>query len=51
MVGDRRYDIEGAKEANITSIGVAYGYGSTKELKEANADYIVNTAMELKELF
>ena len=51
MVGDRRYDIEGAKESNITSIGVAYGYGSTKELKEANADYIVNTAMELKELF
>ena len=27
MVGDRFYDIEGAREVGIDSIGVLYGYG------------------------
>ena len=40
MVGDRRYDIEGAKRAGIRSAGVLYGYGTGEELKEAGADYI-----------
>lgn len=26
MVGDRRFDIEGAKEHGITSVGVSFGY-------------------------
>ena len=37
MVGDRKYDILGAKEAGISSIGVLYGFGSEKELREAGA--------------
>ncbi len=42
MVGDKRYDIEGAKNIKITGVGVLYGFGSREELENANADYIVS---------
>ncbi|MGN1144881.1 MAG: HAD hydrolase-like protein [Acetatifactor sp.] len=48
MIGDRRFDIEGAKTMHIDSVGVAYGYGSMDELKAAHADYIVRTVEELQ---
>ena len=51
MVGDRKYDMLGAKELGITAIGVTYGYGSHSELSSSGADFIVNNANELKELF
>lgn len=41
MVGDRRFDIEGAQAAGIDSIGVSYGYGSEEELLAAGAGKIV----------
>jgi len=47
MVGDREYDIIGAKENNIKSIGVLYGYGDVVELTQARAEYIVKTPNEL----
>jgi phosphoglycolate phosphatase len=47
MVGDRKYDIIGAKDMHMDSIGVSYGYGSVEELKEAGATYIVSTANEV----
>jgi phosphoglycolate phosphatase len=47
MVGDRKYDIEGAKDVGISSIGVLYGFGSREELKTAGADRIVATLDEL----
>ena len=50
MVGDRRFDIEGAKEAGIASIGVLYGYGSREELFAAGADRIVNNVKQLAEV-
>ena len=34
MVGDRRYDIEGAHLARLRAVGVLYGYGSREELIE-----------------
>ena len=40
MVGDREYDIKGAKQTGIDSIGVLFGYGSRQELETAGADYI-----------
>ncbi len=40
MIGDREYDIMGARENGIDSIGVLFGYGSEKELKTAGASYI-----------
>ena len=40
MVGDREHDISGAKENNVKTIGVLYGFGSRQELESAGADYI-----------
>lgn len=48
MVGDRSYDIEGAKTCRISSVGVRYGFASAGELERAGADAIVNTVDELK---
>lgn len=50
MVGDRRFDIEGAKEHGITSVGVSFGYAPEGELEQAGADYIVDTVDALAEL-
>lgn len=47
MVGDRKYDIIGAKNLSIDSIGVLYGYGSYEELKKENPEYIVENIEEL----
>lgn len=47
MIGDREHDIIGAKENNIKSIGVLYGYGDVIELTQARADYIVKNTNEL----
>lgn len=47
MVGDRKFDVEGAKEHCIVSVGVAYGYAAEGELAEAGADVIVETVEEL----
>ncbi|MCL1842313.1 MAG: HAD family hydrolase [Defluviitaleaceae bacterium] len=48
MVGDRKYDILGAKAVGIANIGVLYGYGDKKELSEAGADFIVPSVTELQ---
>lgn len=48
MVGDKSHDIIGAKQSNIDSIGVLYGYGTYKELEEAGATYIVKNVKELQ---
>lgn len=50
MIGDRKHDIEGAKNNNIDSIGVLFGYGDRKELEQAGADYIVESVEELRTL-
>lgn len=50
MIGDREYDIYGAKEFNIDSVGVLFGYGSKEEFVAAGATYIVEKAEEILEL-
>ncbi len=50
MIGDRCFDIVGAKSYNLDSIGVTYGYGTYDELKEAGADYIVNAPCEIEKI-
>ncbi|MBQ1527853.1 MAG: HAD hydrolase-like protein, partial [Lachnospiraceae bacterium] len=50
MVGDREYDILGAKECGISSVGVLYGYGTRQELERAGADMLAGSVDELKEL-
>lgn len=43
MIGDREYDILGAKEMGLDSIGVLYGYGTEEELQNAGATYMVHS--------
>ena len=50
MIGDRKFDINGAKEVGITSIGVLYGYGDRPELEAAGADYIAADIQELRDM-
>ena len=50
MIGDRKFDIEGAKVHKIDSIGVLYGHGGKEELQTAGADYIVDSVARLKDL-
>lgn len=50
MVGDRKYDIEGAKANALKSVGVTYGYGDRAELEAAGADFIVNTPLEISDV-
>ncbi|MCR4584196.1 MAG: HAD hydrolase-like protein [Lachnospiraceae bacterium] len=50
MVGDRKYDIEGAHEKGIEAIGAAYGYQQDGELAEAGADAIASDMEELCDL-
>ena len=47
MVGDTHFDIDGAVQAGIDSVGVTYGYGRGEELAEAGATYLVNSPEEL----
>lgn len=47
MVGDRRYDIEGALEVGATPIGVLYGYGTEAELSAAGCEKMANSAAEI----
>lgn len=47
MIGDRHYDVDGARENGISCIGVTYGYGSREELLTAGA---IDTADNLNEL-
>jgi phosphoglycolate phosphatase len=50
MVGDRKYDIIGANEVGIDSVGVLYGYGTLEELREENATYVVDSVKDLGDL-
>ena len=42
MIGDTKFDIIGANEAGIDSVGVTYGYGTREELVENRATYLVD---------
>lgn len=50
MIGDRKYDIIGAKKVGIDCIGVLYGYGDEKELMDAGATYLVQDLEALMQL-
>jgi phosphoglycolate phosphatase len=47
MVGDRSYDILGAKQCGIASIGVTYGFGTREGLAASGADWIADQPLEL----
>lgn len=47
MVGDTKFDIEGAKICGVKSAGVLCGFGSREEMQAQRADFIVETLEEI----
>lgn len=47
MVGDRKFDVLGAKEFNIETIAVEYGYGNKEEFIASGAAYIVKDVLDI----
>jgi len=50
MVGDRRFDIFGARNNDIPSVGALWGYGEPDELRNAEADAMAGTPEEVPEI-
>ena len=50
MIGDRRFDVEGAAVHGIDTIGVTWGYGSHEELHAAGAWAIADHPNEVMRL-
>ena len=50
MIGDRCYDIDGARAVGTQALGVAYGYGSREELEKAGASKIAENVEDLRKL-
>ena len=49
-VGDSDVDIQTAKNSNLKSVGVTWGFRDRELLEEEGADFIINTPCELLEL-
>ncbi len=47
MVGDRFYDIQGAKECGVDSLGTYLGYAQEGELEEAGATHVAWNAQQM----
>lgn len=50
MIGDRRFDIQGARACGVACAAVTYGYADPGEFEETKPDYLVHTVKELGEL-
>ncbi len=50
FIGDTKVDMQTAKNANMTSIGVLWGFRDRDELEKNGADYIVETPVDLVKL-
>jgi len=50
MVGDRRFDVEGAHALGIPCAGVLWGYGSREELEQAGADVLAEGCGEIERI-
>ncbi len=48
LVGDTKYDAEGAKKAGIACLGVTYGFGTREELIAADAVAVCDTPQEVE---
>jgi phosphoglycolate phosphatase len=48
MVGDREFDVIGARANDVRSVGVLWGYGSRSELDAAGADVVVESVEALR---
>ena len=47
MIGDTKFDILGAKNFDLKSMAVTYGYGTEKELMETKPDFTAGSPQEI----
>lgn len=50
MVGDRKFDVEGAKAMKLVSVAVSYGYAQGDELTLTEPDHMADTVEELQRI-
>jgi phosphoglycolate phosphatase len=50
LVGDTKFDVEGARLCGVDSIGVTYGYGKEEELVAEGATYIARSVEDVKRI-
>lgn len=50
MVGDRKFDVLGAKQFGIDQIGVLFGYGSKEEFEACGCMYLVQDAKSMVDI-
>ena len=50
MVGDRKFDVEGARQNGIDTVGVLYGYGDREEMEIAKPKIIIENILDLLDL-
>ena len=50
MIGDRHYDVKGARACGIDTVGVLWGHGSEEELRAAGAIDLAATPTDLASL-
>lgn len=50
MIGDRKFDIIGAKANGLKSVAVYYGFGTREELDASGADFFVESVGDLCDL-
>ena len=50
LVGDRKFDVNGAHEAGMDALAVTYGYGSPEELTAAQPEHIAHTPKEIERI-
>lgn len=50
MVGDRKFDIRGARAYGLTPVGVSFGYAAEGELEAEGAEYIADSVEELLQI-
>ena len=50
LVGDRKFDVNGAHEAGMDALAVTYGYGSLEELTAAQPEHIAHTPKDIERI-
>lgn len=50
MVGDRKFDLEGAQRMNMDAVGVLYGFGSYEELSACKNIALIDDIIELEKI-
>jgi len=50
MIGDRHFDMRAARDNGLLAVGVTWGIGGERELRQAGAQHLVESAEELRAL-